>query len=68
MRGRPILRIPGLLDTEEISLLVDRYEVAMVASYVAHGMDGGAMFEQFVRRLPPHREWLLAAGLAPPWS
>jgi len=44
---------------------VDQYELTMAASYLRHGMNEPAVFELFVRRLPPHRHWLLAAGLGP---
>jgi nicotinate phosphoribosyltransferase len=35
----------------------------MLAAYDARGMDGRAVFEFFVRRLPPGRNFLVAAGL-----
>ena len=56
---------PGLLSPAEVSLLTDLYELTMSASYLRQGMDEPAIFELFVRRLPPNREWLLAAGLGP---
>jgi nicotinate phosphoribosyltransferase len=56
---------PGLLSPAETSLLVDQYELTMAASYHRRGMDDVAVFELFVRRLPPQRLWLLAAGLGP---
>jgi nicotinate phosphoribosyltransferase len=56
---------PGLLRPAEASLLIDRYELAMAASYLRRGMDEPAIFELFVRRLPPNRDWLLVAGLGP---
>ena len=31
-------------------------------------MNGPAVFELFVRQLPPHRDWLLAAGIGPALS
>src|SRR5829696_8537201 len=37
----------------------------MSASYLARGMNDEAIFELFPRRLPPRRDWLLAAGLGP---
>ena len=37
----------------------------MAASYHRRGMNDVAVFELFVRRLPPQRKWLLAAGLGP---
>ena len=56
---------PGLLGPSEVALLIDLYELTMSASYLRQGMDEPAIFELFVRRLPPNREWLLAAGLGP---
>jgi nicotinate phosphoribosyltransferase len=37
----------------------------MAASYLRQGMNQPAVFELFVRHLPPHRDWLLVAGLGP---
>jgi nicotinate phosphoribosyltransferase len=56
---------PGLLSPPEVSLLIDHYELAMSASYFRRRMNEPAIFELFIRRLPPNREWLLAAGLGP---
>jgi nicotinate phosphoribosyltransferase len=55
----------GLLDPGGVALLSDQYEFAMAASYLRQGMNGPTVFELFTRRLPPHRDWLLAAGLGP---
>jgi nicotinate phosphoribosyltransferase len=56
---------PGLLDPAGAALLVDLYELTMSASYLARGLNDEAVFELFPRRLPPGRDWLLAAGLGP---
>lgn len=56
---------PGLLDSGQISLLTDQYQLAMASSYLRRDMNQLAVFEHFVRRLPPNRQWLLAAGLGP---
>ena len=56
---------PGLLSPAETSLLVDLYELNMAAVYHRDGLDDTAIFELFVRHLPPRRDWLLAAGLGP---
>ena len=56
---------PGLLTPAQTSLLTDQYELAMAASYLGRGMNELAVFELFVRHLPPRRRWLLAAGLGP---
>ncbi|WP_141576763.1 nicotinate phosphoribosyltransferase [Actinomadura sp. WMMA1423] len=44
-------------------LLTDLYEVTMAASYLRRGMTGQATFSLFVRKLPPDRGFLIAAGL-----
>ncbi|HKG36602.1 MAG TPA: nicotinate phosphoribosyltransferase [Solirubrobacterales bacterium] len=55
----------GLLSAAETSLLTDLYELNMAAGYHRAGIDETAIFELFVRRLPPRRDWLLCAGLGP---
>jgi nicotinate phosphoribosyltransferase len=44
-------------------LLTDLYELNMVQAYLDRGEQAEAVFEFFVRRLPPRRGFLLAAGL-----
>jgi len=44
-------------------LITDLYELRMAASYLRHGMEGLATFSLFVRKLPPGRGFLVAAGL-----
>lgn len=44
-------------------LLTDLYQLTMLQAYVEHGMEAPAVFEFFVRKLPPQRGFLLAAGL-----
>ncbi|WIM11922.1 nicotinate phosphoribosyltransferase [Enhydrobacter sp.] len=44
-------------------LLTDLYQLSMLEAYSAHGMTETAVFEFFVRKLPPTRGFLLAAGL-----
>jgi nicotinate phosphoribosyltransferase len=56
---------PGLLTPAETSLLVDRYEITMAASYHRLGRNEPAVFELFVRTMPPNRDWLLVCGLGP---
>lgn len=47
-----------------LPLLTDEYELAMADSYLAQGMASQrAAFELSVRRLPPQRGYLIAAGL-----
>lgn len=49
----------------ETQLLTDLYQLTMLDSYRTEGMDDIAVFEFFVRRLPPQRNFLIAAGLEP---
>ena len=43
--------------------LTDLYQLTMLQAYRHIGMDETAVFEFFVRKLPDHRNFLLAAGL-----
>lgn len=45
------------------ALLTDLYQLTMLQAYHAERMNETAVFELFVRRLPPVRNFLLAAGL-----
>jgi nicotinate phosphoribosyltransferase len=49
--------------TEYSGLLTDLYELTMAAGYFQTRFDGSATFELFVRHLPPHRNFIVAAGL-----
>ena len=44
-------------------LLTDLYQLTMLEAYFARGMTGTAVFELFTRKLPPGRNFLVAAGL-----
>ena len=44
-------------------LLTDLYELNMLQAYFEHGRTERAVFEFFVRKLPPRRNFLVAAGL-----
>jgi nicotinate phosphoribosyltransferase len=44
-------------------LLTDLYELNMAVSYLRRGMTGPATFSLYVRTLPKHRGFLVAAGL-----
>jgi nicotinate phosphoribosyltransferase len=44
-------------------LLTDLYQLAMLQGYFDQGMKETAVFEFFVRKLPPQRGFLMAAGL-----
>ncbi len=48
---------------EYSGLLTDLYELTMAAGYWQTGFDARATFELFARHLPPHRNYLVAAGL-----
>ena len=44
-------------------LLTDLYQLTMLQAYYVQGMQEQATFEMYVRRLPPNRNFLMAAGL-----
>jgi nicotinate phosphoribosyltransferase len=44
-------------------LLTDLYQLTMLQAYYEQGMTDTAVFELFVRKLPPGRDFLVAAGL-----
>lgn len=44
-------------------LTTDLYQLTMLAAYAARGMEGEAVFEFFIRRMPAKRSFLVAAGL-----
>jgi len=50
-------------DPDHSPLLTDLYELTMLQAYRAGGMNDTAVFEMFVRALPPGRNFLLVAGL-----
>jgi nicotinate phosphoribosyltransferase len=45
------------------ALLTDLYELTMAQAYFEEGLNDSAVFDLFVRRLPPRRNFLLACGL-----
>lgn len=45
-------------------LVTDLYQLNMLEAYRSAGMEGTAVFEFFVRRMPKNRGFLMAAGLA----
>jgi nicotinate phosphoribosyltransferase len=45
------------------ALLTDLYQLNMMAAYLEYGLTDTAVFELFVRNLPPRRGFLMAAGL-----
>ena len=44
-------------------LFTDLYELTMARAYAAEGMDQPAVFELFFRKIPPGRNFMVAAGL-----
>jgi nicotinate phosphoribosyltransferase len=48
---------------ENVGLFTDFYELTMLQAYFDAGMVETAVFDLFVRRLPPHRDYLIACGL-----
>ena len=46
------------------ALTTDLYQLTMTQAYYAEGLTGEAVFDLFVRRLPPSRNYLVACGLA----
>ncbi len=54
-----------MIDPLKSPLLTDLYQLTMLQAYFEQGMTGQAVFEFFVRRLPPNRAFLVAAGLEP---
>ena len=45
------------------ALLTDLYQLTMLQAYLEESMEDTAVFELFVRKLPPRRNFLIAAGL-----
>ena len=51
-------------DPHALGTVTDLYQLTMMAGYAAAGIDQSrATFELFVRKLPPHRSYLIFAGL-----
>jgi nicotinate phosphoribosyltransferase len=51
------------LEAAETALLIDLYELTMAASYFQIGLNQPATFTLSVRRMPPRRGFLVAAGI-----
>jgi nicotinate phosphoribosyltransferase len=51
------------MQVERTAMAVDYYALTMVQGYLANNMQDPAVFEFFVREQPPHRNFLVAAGL-----
>jgi nicotinate phosphoribosyltransferase len=54
---------PRALSDEDYALFCDEYELTMAQSFWKHDQNQTAVFELFVRHLPPHRGYLVCAGL-----
>jgi nicotinate phosphoribosyltransferase len=52
------------LTLRDAALFTDLYELTMAAAFFREGMHETATFSLYVRRLPPERGFLVAAGLA----
>ncbi len=53
----------GWVNNDNAALLTDLYELTMLQSYMESGMRETAVFDLFIRRLPPQRNYLVACGL-----
>ncbi len=53
----------GYITPDNIALFTDLYELTMLQGYHETGHEPRAVFDLFVRDLPPHRGYLVAAGL-----
>jgi nicotinate phosphoribosyltransferase len=51
------------LDPAEIVLLTDLYELTVSAAFFDHGFNDTASFEVAMRRMPPGRGFMIAAGI-----
>jgi len=49
--------------TNNQALIVDLYELTMAAGYWENDWNPNTTFEMFVREMPPHRSFLVSAGL-----
>jgi nicotinate phosphoribosyltransferase len=57
------VRRAGAVLGSESALLTDLYQLTMAQAYVRQEMLAPAVFELFVRQLPPQRNYLVACGL-----
>ncbi len=53
----------GFVTPQNMAALVDLYELVMTDSYWRQEMNQPATFDLFIRDLPPHRSFLVSAGL-----
>ncbi len=57
-----MLKSPATVRENDLSLLVDLYELAMAEAYWCEGMDDTAVFSLFFRELPTNRNFVLACA------
>ena len=57
------MSILSAANSQSSALLTDLYQLTMLQGYFDQGMEETAVFEFFVRKLPPKRNFLIAAGL-----
>jgi len=57
-----VLKSPATVRENDLSLLVDLYELAMAEAYWCEGMDDTAVFSLFFRELPTNRNFVLACA------
>ena len=62
-RRESLIKEDSLLDPAISPLLTDLYQINMIQAHLDHGNTDTAVFELFVRSLPPRRGFLIAAGL-----
>jgi len=62
--GAPGAFVSAPLTLGDAALFTDLYELTMAAAFFREGVRGSATFSLYVRRLPPERGFLVAAGLA----
>jgi len=53
----------GWVNTENMALMTDLYELTMADSYYRRGKNQLTTFDLFIRHLPPNRSFLVSAGL-----
>ena len=58
------MKVPTDVNGLSSALLTDWYQLTMLQTYVEAGMEDTAVFEFFVRNIPPQRKFFMAAGLA----
>ena len=51
------------MDIRSSTLLTDLYQLTMLQGYMEQGMEETAVFEFFVRKMPPQRGFFMVAGL-----